>query len=238
MSLAIFAFVMLFDAIALLLLYQWGSPDPWARVDLFSGGYLVLSTLLALTQFAAVRRIAPSRADLHTFTSQHIDPSSKYWMMGLAMAEFAVFYDYGQLRLTPWLERGFLQGMGLGAYLVALIWMAVTGSYLKQNYPRSREEGHLLMSGPYAAMRHPLYSALLVSRVAFALIMASPIAWALTALWIWRITLRIRREEVFLRHTFGELYDAYSRRTPALIHASIASLFRRYQSTTDPSSSS
>jgi protein-S-isoprenylcysteine O-methyltransferase Ste14 len=236
MPLAIVAFVIVYDAVALLVLYQWNSPEPWARLDLFSGGYLVLSTILALTQFATVRRIAPSRADLHTFTSQHIDPSSKYWMMGLAVAEFAVFYDYGHLRLTPWLERGFLQGMGLGAYLVALIWMVITGAYLSTNYSRVREEGHLLMGGPYAAMRHPLYSALLASRIGFALILASPIAWALTALWIWRITLRIRREEVFLRDKYGELYAAYSRRTPALIHASIASLFRRHQSTTDPSS--
>jgi hypothetical protein len=54
-----FASVLVFyPAVVLLSLRQWASPDPWSRLDLFSGGYLVLTLTLFAQQSVFADRIA------------------------------------------------------------------------------------------------------------------------------------------------------------------------------------
>jgi protein-S-isoprenylcysteine O-methyltransferase Ste14 len=80
-------------------------------------------------------------------------------------------------------------------------------------------EGHQLVTqGPYAWVRHPIYTALLgkllASNFAFGhwsgLVIAGPILVIGTLI-------RIRAEEKLMRSTFGEQYEAYARRVPAFV---------------------
>jgi protein-S-isoprenylcysteine O-methyltransferase Ste14 len=84
-------------------------------------------------------------------------------------------------------------------------------------------EGHrLITSGPYALVRNPIYTGMWGLQVATCLAWSS---WWLgykmvaisTAIYYAGTMLRVRREERLLRAEFGEAFDRYARRVPALI---------------------
>lgn len=80
-------------------------------------------------------------------------------------------------------------------------------------------QGHeLVTSGPFARVRHPIYSALLGMLVATGLALGSPLATlAAVAVYVLGTHLRARREERLLAELFGETYLAYARRVPRLL---------------------
>ena len=80
-------------------------------------------------------------------------------------------------------------------------------------------EGHqLITAGPYAYIRNPIYTGMLGMLIATglatehwtALIIATPIFAA-------GMVIRIRTEEKLLRAEFGEAFDEYARRVPAVL---------------------
>jgi protein-S-isoprenylcysteine O-methyltransferase len=78
--------------------------------------------------------------------------------------------------------------------------------------------GHqLIRTGPYALVRHPIYSGLLLAMIGTALARREPrglLAFVLLWLGFW---IKSRMEEGFMRKTFGPEYEEYSRSTGALI---------------------
>ena len=78
--------------------------------------------------------------------------------------------------------------------------------------------GHeLITSGPYALVRHPIYTGLLLGFVGSALALGESrglVSAALAALAQWR---KLRVEEQAMRRLFGERYLAYEQRVSALI---------------------
>jgi protein-S-isoprenylcysteine O-methyltransferase Ste14 len=80
------------------------------------------------------------------------------------------------------------------------------------------EEHKLATSGPYAHVRHPIYTGMLGMLIATGLAFSHWIA-LLAALVIFFIgtKIRIRSEEKLLREAFGEQFEDYSRRVPAIV---------------------
>jgi protein-S-isoprenylcysteine O-methyltransferase Ste14 len=66
----------------------------------------------------------------------------------------------------------------------------------------------VIATGPYAVVRHPLYSAVLIYAVGVALWLGSLAAVPLVALPLAGLVLRIRVEEAYLAHHLPG-YDAY-----------------------------
>jgi len=83
----------------------------------------------------------------------------------------------------------------------------------------TRKEGHRVVdSGPYAIVRHPIYTGILLSGVASAIVMATPHAYIGAALLIVGYWMKARLEERWLREELGpQDYDAYRRRVPMLV---------------------
>jgi protein-S-isoprenylcysteine O-methyltransferase Ste14 len=80
-------------------------------------------------------------------------------------------------------------------------------------------KGHkLATSGPYAYVRHPIYTGMLGMLVATGLASSHWIA-LLVALVIFFIgtMIRVRSEEKLLREAFGEQFENYARRVPAIV---------------------
>jgi len=83
---------------------------------------------------------------------------------------------------------------------------------------RMRSDHQLVRSGPFAVVRHPIYLALFLYLLSFAiafghwqqLIAAIPLYWVGTLI-------RIREEEKLLRAQFGEDHARYVREVPAVI---------------------
>jgi len=80
------------------------------------------------------------------------------------------------------------------------------------------KEGHeLITSGPYALVRHPIYTGLLLAFAGCAVARGEwrgVLAVALVFVALWR---KLKLEEKWMRVQFGESYEAYSRRVAALV---------------------
>jgi protein-S-isoprenylcysteine O-methyltransferase Ste14 len=83
----------------------------------------------------------------------------------------------------------------------------------------ARKEDHkIIHTGPYAFVRHPIYSGLIIALVATAAAEGRLTALIGAALIILGVWLKARTEERFLLTELGpESYDAYRRRVPMLI---------------------
>ncbi len=78
---------------------------------------------------------------------------------------------------------------------------------------RLRQAHHLITSGPYARIRHPMYTGILGFGVGLALVSANWVFVALVFLVIVGLALRIPQEEKMLLAEFGDEYRIYMRRT-------------------------
>jgi protein-S-isoprenylcysteine O-methyltransferase Ste14 len=81
-----------------------------------------------------------------------------------------------------------------------------------------KEGHHIVDTGPYGLVRHPIYTGVMFAALMTALIAASPAALLGFALVCLGFGMTARIEEGFLRDQLGaQAYDDYSRRTPMLI---------------------
>lgn len=83
----------------------------------------------------------------------------------------------------------------------------------------TQKEGHRLVdSGPYAIVRHPIYTGLIAAAIAMAAVKATPLAALGCVLLVFAYLAKGGLEERFLREELGAAaYDDYSRRVPMLI---------------------
>jgi protein-S-isoprenylcysteine O-methyltransferase Ste14 len=83
----------------------------------------------------------------------------------------------------------------------------------------TRKEGHRVIdSGPYALVRHPIYTGLMVAIIATAAAQATPSGLIGAGLIVAGFWLKARAEERFLMAELGaDAYSAYRRRVPMLV---------------------
>ncbi len=123
---------------------------------------------------------------------------------------------------APWIVAlaiplpDWLRGAGFALGLASLALWAWTQATLGTEWSpqlQLRKGHHLVTSGPYARVRHPLYTAMLGIATAFALVTAH---WVFVALGIRSIVglfVRVPREERMMLDEFGPEYAAYRQRT-------------------------
>jgi protein-S-isoprenylcysteine O-methyltransferase Ste14 len=81
-----------------------------------------------------------------------------------------------------------------------------------------RRDHRIVDTGPYAVVRHPIYTGLILGAAALAALKATPLALIGVALIALGFGLKARVEERFLGAELGEAaYAAYRRRVPMLI---------------------
>ncbi len=80
------------------------------------------------------------------------------------------------------------------------------------------KEGHeFIASGPYAYVRHPIYTGLLVAFAGSAVALGEWRGVLAVAIGAWAFWRKLRLEETWMRQHFGEAYQAYCRRVAALV---------------------
>jgi protein-S-isoprenylcysteine O-methyltransferase Ste14 len=81
-----------------------------------------------------------------------------------------------------------------------------------------RKEGHRIVdTGPYALVRHPIYTGLLLSALATAIVRGHLSGLIGFALFVIGIIMKARLEERFLSADLGAEYAAYKARVPMLV---------------------
>lgn len=83
----------------------------------------------------------------------------------------------------------------------------------------TRKDDHRIVdTGPYALVRHPIYTGLILATVATALAHGTPLSFLGGVLMVTGMVLKARLEEGFLRSELGpQAYDSYARRVPMLV---------------------
>jgi protein-S-isoprenylcysteine O-methyltransferase Ste14 len=77
---------------------------------------------------------------------------------------------------------------------------------------------HVIATGPYAVVRHPIYTGITLAALATAVAHGAPTSFLGAALMTTGWYIKARLEERFLREELGpEAYDAYARRVPMLV---------------------
>lgn len=80
------------------------------------------------------------------------------------------------------------------------------------------KQGHeLVTSGPYAIVRHPIYTGLLLAFAGSALARGEWRGILAVAIVLVAFSFKLRIEERWMREQFGEAYQAYARRVSALV---------------------
>jgi len=109
--------------------------------------------------------------------------------------------------------------VGLTAAGFALCWWARIhlGRMWSSSVTRKADH-HIVDTGPYAVVRHPIYTGVIMAAAAMAALKATPVAFAGWALMILGFWFKARLEERFLRAELGmDAYDGYARRTSMLL---------------------
>jgi protein-S-isoprenylcysteine O-methyltransferase Ste14 len=97
-------------------------------------------------------------------------------------------------------------------------WARVHLGRLWSGYVTLKEGHYLVDTGPYGLVRHPIYSGIIFSALATAILRASPAGFFGAILIVAGVSMTAKIEERFLREQLGaEPYDAYSRRVAMLV---------------------
>lgn len=120
-------------------------------------------------------------------------------------------------RMTSYTKACFWTGFVLAASgLLFSVWARL---HLGSNWSRAvtiKQDHELITSGPYAFVRHPIYTGLLTGLIGSALALdkwRGIVAIALVFLVLWY---KLRLEEKWMHSQFGEAYDAYAKQVAVL----------------------
>jgi protein-S-isoprenylcysteine O-methyltransferase Ste14 len=106
-----------------------------------------------------------------------------------------------------------LVGLGLGFAVLARIWIGGNWS----SAVTVKQDHELIRSGPYAQVRHPIYTGMLTALFATALAIGNARAALGVAVLAAGLIYKIGVEERFMAEQFGEAYAQYRREVPALV---------------------
>jgi protein-S-isoprenylcysteine O-methyltransferase Ste14 len=138
----------------------------------------------------------------------------------------------GGILLVPWTtrvlaEKPFWEVGYRGAYVLAGMmlagllftwWARIYLGRLWSSAITRKEDHRIVDTGPYALVRHPIYTGLILALLATAAAEARVTALIGTALIIFGLWLKARSEERFLMAELGgDAYASYCRRVPMLV---------------------
>jgi protein-S-isoprenylcysteine O-methyltransferase Ste14 len=155
-------------------------------------------------------------------TKEAKSTTSRLGIMIQGLGIFVAWFGPMQLREEP-----VTLGAILAALVVAALLLSSTSIFrasvteMGKNWSfvaRTREDHQLVQSGPFAYVRHPIYSCLFLWMIAAALGMGH-LAGLLVAvpLFIVGTMIRVLEEEKLLRNAFGTAYDDYAARVKRFI---------------------
>ncbi len=204
-------YFLLFLVVTLLILRKWRSPDPWSALDTNVIIILALSLVYCFQQLVLYPSVFKTRDSMNLFVGKAFDPKMPAMLGILGVIELFAFADYAHWHLVPALRTPFLQIPGLVIMFSGLVWLFYVDRYMGAHFLEAWTTRKLMTGGPYRYMRHPRYLALLLSRIGFALAIASVIALVILPGWFISVWLRMKREERYLLGEFDGEYEKFMR---------------------------
>jgi protein-S-isoprenylcysteine O-methyltransferase Ste14 len=115
---------------------------------------------------------------------------------------------------------GFASGLGAGLTVLGLSFAVWARLHLGRNWSPNitlQEDHRLIRSGPYAIVRHPIYSGLMLATFGTALVSGDAAGLVSTALIVIGWGYKARREEALMMAQFGAQYERYRSEVKGLI---------------------
>lgn len=140
--------------------------------------------------------------------------------MLLVAAVALLWFEGNRLRsfafpAPPWLRWA---GVGLGITSVGLFaWTHAALGRFWSSTLQLRAGHQLITAGPYARIRHPMYSAILGWLMSLGLVAANGAGLVLAALGTAIVLIKTQREEKMMLEQFGDEYREYMKRTGRLV---------------------
>jgi protein-S-isoprenylcysteine O-methyltransferase Ste14 len=163
----------------------------------------------------------------NTKTTQRIEPlASRILRIFICLIAVALLIITPKYVPLPWLYHqlwptGLLPfWLGAAITIAGLLFAVWARQYLGRNWSSSVtiKQGHeLITTGPYAVVRHPIYTGILTGFLGVAIAMSQVRGFIVPALFFLAFWLKLRREEQFMRSQFGDVYTAYAHHTSALV---------------------
>jgi protein-S-isoprenylcysteine O-methyltransferase Ste14 len=183
------------------------------------GGLIVMQVYFASRVRQAGERV---KADRNAIEREGWGYAVVRTVASLALIGFLVLYAISPawlgvlvVPIPDWLRW---IGIALGGASFALYgWAQATLGKEWSPHLQMREQHHLVTTGPYARMRHPIYAAYIVFMTSIALVTANWFFIALLVVSVVVLALRIPKEEQMLIEVFGEEYRTYMQRTGGLL---------------------
>jgi protein-S-isoprenylcysteine O-methyltransferase Ste14 len=160
-----------------------------------------------------------------TKTTQLLEPAASRILRALTLLIAIVLLSIPRIPL-PWLyvqlwPSVFLPfWLGAALTVAGLLFAVWAREHLGRNWSHSVtiKQGHeLITTGPYALVRHPIYTGILTGFLGTAIAVSQVrgfIAFAFIFLGFW---VKLRMEEQWMRSQFGETYATYARQTASLV---------------------
>ena len=160
-----------------------------------------------------------------TKTTQRSEPAASGIMRALAFLIVIVLLSTTRIPL-PWLYRQLWPSgiwpfwIGAAVSVAGLLFAVWARQHLASNWSSAVtiKQGHeLIITGPYAVVRHPIYTGILTGFLGTAIALSQVrgvIGFVLIFIVLWA---KLRREEDWMRSQFGEAYATYAHQTAALV---------------------
>ena len=165
---------------------------------------------------AAARRTAPNKR-IETL----LEGAS--YRIPLAIGVFLmVFWRLPSLLGIPalWPQSSLGAGIGLAFTVAGLcfaVWARVHLGKYWSGCITLKENHRVIQTGPYAWVRHPIYSGIILALFGTAITLGTIPAFAGFAFMVVSFVRKLKIEETWLRSQFGAEYEAYQNRVKALI---------------------
>jgi protein-S-isoprenylcysteine O-methyltransferase Ste14 len=177
----------------------------------------VIWLLLGFAMRAAVQRRSTGDTGVRGFGGA---PGTAAWWASLLLAVSHVGGILGPiaallgLRPVPWLDRPWIQLTGLVVAVIGIGLSVVAQLAMGASWRigvRGDERTTLVTEGPFGLVRNPIFSAVGLTGMGFALLVPNVVAWLLLAGLVVALELQVRLiEEPYLSRAHGVEYRAYA----------------------------
>lgn len=161
----------------------------------------------------------------NTKTTQRLEPAASRILRAIAIVIAIVLLATTRIPLRFLYRQLWPSGLwpfwiGVAVTVAGLLFAIWARQHLGRNWSHAvtiKQDHELITSGPYALVRHPIYTGILTGFLGTVIALAQVrgvIALILVFLGFWA---KFRMEEEWMRSQFGETYATYARRTAALV---------------------
>jgi protein-S-isoprenylcysteine O-methyltransferase Ste14 len=160
-----------------------------------------------------------------TKTTQRLEPAVSRILRALIFLIAIVLLSVPRIPL-PWLyfqlwPPGYWSfWLGAAITVAGLLFAVWAREHLGRNWSRSvtiKQDHELITTGPYAVVRHPIYTGILAGFLGMAIAISQVRGVIVLALILIVFWIKFRMEEQWMRSQFGETYATYARKTSALV---------------------